>query len=191
MLRFFLIIGLLLSSLYSRAECTCDFILPMTFESTAGVPIIFYGEVKEVDSDCNEESIITFEIIELYKGNLTKSQEAYYQCGTECGMSFIPGERWIVYSTINNAQYPVLDWCSRTRREFLTEGSDFYEGVLFSTFQEELSFLRKNFEANKNFKAGLKERQYEKVPVKLIPWLLGIGALFMILGYVLLGKKRK
>ena len=75
-------------------------------------------------------------------------------------MSFIPGERWIVYSTINNAQYPVLDLCSRTRRELLTEGSDFYEGVLFSTFQEELSFLRENFEANKNFKAGLKERQY-------------------------------
>ena len=187
--KYLLLLGLLISSLTSRAECTCDFILPMTFESTAGVPIIFYGEVKEVDSDCNEESLITFDIIELYKGNLSKVQEAYYQCGTECGMSFAPGERWIVYSTINNAQYPVLDWCSRTRREFLSEVTDFYEGVLFTSFQEELRFLRSNFEANKNFHAGLKERQYKKVPVNYIPWLLGISALFMIIGYLLFGKK--
>lgn len=162
----------------------------MTFEATAGVPVIFYGEVKEVDSECEEESSITFEIIELYKGNLSKTQECIYQCGTECGMSFIPGERWIIYSDINNAQFPVLDWCSRSRREFLSDGKDFYEGVLFSTFEEEIAFLRTHFEPNKNFKKGLKERQYEKIPGNYIPWLLGAGALFMVLGYWLFGKKK-
>lgn len=162
----------------------------MTFKATAGVDAIFYGEVKEVDNDCEEESSIKFEIIELYKGNLNKTQEAIYQCGTECGMSFIPGERWIIYSDINNALFPVLDWCSRSRRELLSDDGDFYEGVLFSTFQEELTFLRTHFEVNKNFKEGLKERQYEKVPVDYIPYLLGTGALFMILGYWIFGRNR-
>ena len=191
MLRFLSIALLICLPFFTKAECRCGKILPMTFKATAGVPVIFYGEVIEVDSDCEEESYLTFEIIELYKGNLSKTQECIYQCGTDCGMSFVPGEKWIIYSSINNAQYPVLDWCSRSRREFLHDGEDFYEGLLSSTFQEELDFLRHYFEINKNFKGGLKERQYEKVPVKLIPWLLGIGALFMILGYVIFGKKRK
>lgn len=190
MLKKLLFVFLISLSFNVFSECTCGNILPMTFEATAGVDVIFYGQVKEVDNDCEEESSITFEIIELYKGNLSRTQEAIYQCGTECGMSFVPGERWIIYSAINNAQFPVLDWCSRSRREFTSGNKDFYEGLLFTTFSEELEFLRTNFEANKNFKKGLKDRQYQKVPVNYIPWLLGAGALFMGLGYLFFTRKK-
>lgn len=175
-------------------QCTCDFILPMTFEATAGVEVIFYGKVIDVDSDCSEESEVTFEIIEQYKSSLEKEQEVIYICGTECGMSFMKDEEWIIYGAKNNAQEVLVDLCSRSRRFIAKSEEDFYQGLLGSTFKQELDFLRTNFKVNETFEGGLKERKYERLNPEYIPYLLGGGLVFVLLGlgvFKLMDKKKK
>lgn len=180
-----------LCSYLVQSACTCDVILPMTFESTAGVPVIFYGEVTKVSEGCEEESNVYFRIIEQYKGHVDSHQKVVYKCGTECGMSFIPGEKWIIYGGLKNDQSITVDWCSRSRRSFQNQKEDFYKGLLGSSFQEEMKFLRSNFEVNKVFKKGISERKYQQMNPKNIPWLLGIGAAFMLVGYLVFTRIKK
>lgn len=181
-MRKLLVIIFYFFTIFSEAQCTCDFILPMTFDATAGVEVIFYGKVIEVKEGCTDESIVVFQVQEEYKGGIKRSQEVLYNCGTQCGMSFIEGEQWIIYGSKNNAQEVIVDWCSRSRRRFENENEDFYRGLLESTFDQELDFLREYFHVNESFEGGLKHRKYEKLEPKYIPYLLGGGLLAILIG---------
>ena len=189
----FLVVIFSFVSLFATSQCTCDVILPMTFEATAGVEVIFYGRVVEVKEGCTEESVVVFDVEEEYKGGLKRSQEVLYICGTECGMSFVEGEQWIIYGSKNNAQEVLVDWCSRSRRKFDNESEDFYRGLLESTFDQEIEFLRHYFNVNESFDGGLKQRKYEKLEPKYIPFLLGGGLIAILLGlgvFKLIDKKK-
>jgi len=95
----------------------------------------------------------------------------------------------LVYAEKDNAQNLRVSFCGHSRKQLPDSVQDFQGDVNGRTFKGELDFLDQNFEVATKFNGiNLEQRKYEKVNPKLVPYLIGIGLLFMIVGYFVFNK---
>jgi hypothetical protein len=106
--------------------------------------IIFKGKVLSVVPCGQKFGEAVFEIQELYKGNAASSFKMLFECGGECAVGFKTGEEWIIYSRYKQIDNALMDWCSRSRKQFSNEKEDFYAVTYGNDYDDELSFLREH-----------------------------------------------
>jgi len=175
--------------------CVCDEKYSLTLQVCSSYDVIFSGKVQE-SSPCEAgESLVTFEVSELYKGQVDPECNVRYICGAEdCSLDFQNDSEWLVFVNKNNAQECVFDLCSYSR-VLLPDSFAVYDNeVRGTTFFQDKDFLVSNFDVNKRFSNELKARKYEKVEPKLVPVFLGVSLLFMLVGMFVFKKvsdKRK
>lgn len=106
--------------------------------------IIFKGRVLSV-VPCNQKfGEAVFEIQELYKGNAASRFKVLFECGGDCAIGFRSGEEWIIYSRYKQIDNALMDWCSRSRKQFSNEKEDFYTVIYGNDYYDETKFLREN-----------------------------------------------
>ena len=77
---------------------------------------------------------------------------------------------------------------NRIEPKFSKEEIDYQTEVRGSSFVEDLNFLKQHFSLKVPGKKELSAKKYEKFDPKLVPIFLGIGLLFMVLGYFVMKK---
>jgi hypothetical protein len=124
--------------------CECTPISPITKELSAAYDVVFYGRVDSVSS-CNtekERAIAYFSIIELYKGTVAKQVKVNFDCSSECLMSFMNDDEWIIYARYTKFDYLNISICEHSRKKFNSGEQDIYVMDLKRTFEEEITFLK-------------------------------------------------
>lgn len=173
--------------------CQCPELPTLDRKSVSTYELVFYGKVDEVQ-ECNSDiQVVTFQILELYKGVvLDELVSINYSCETNaCFTDFIAEEQWLVYCKKNNAQDFILPDCSHSRKLMEQGHIDYQEEIRGSSFFEDKTYLSSNFELEKVDEKGLKPKKYEKVDDGLIPIFLGASLLFMIIGMLIFRKKKR
>lgn len=177
--------ALLLFSFTSKA-CICSEMKPLSVETCGFYDFIAYGRVDS-EIDCNNSGSLLFSPVELFKGDAVGDIILYTDC-QDCGVSFSKGEYWIVFGNKNNAQEIRVNQCSFTRNQLPDTVQDYSEVIRGTKFKEDLVFLKNNFESKVEDKNELKAKKYEKVDPKLIPVFLGIGLVFMLIGFFVIKR---
>jgi hypothetical protein len=142
----YLLIGiyLLLPFFYAAQSQGCECPLTtLSLEECDKYELIFRGKVISVNACDNKPGEATFEIEELYKGNVTKKFKVLFECNTACAAGFSPGDEWIIYSRYKQIENAMMDWCSRSRKYFKIDKLDFYTDTYGNDYDDELKFLRK------------------------------------------------
>lgn len=127
--------------------CECSPISPITKELATAYDVFFYGRVDSV-STCNaekERAIAYFSIIELYKGTVAKQVKINFDCSSECLMSFMTDEEWLIYARYTKFDYLNISICEHSRKKFNSGEQDIYLMDLKRTFEEEIAFLKTTF----------------------------------------------
>lgn len=158
---------------------------------------IFEGKVTEID--CDKESQIKVEIIRSFKGDQNTFELINVDCLTSCSANFQQGEVWLFTLNRNNALEAYFEYCEHSRKKVVdNQDVDYQVEARGTSYTQDLQFLADHFgDGNSKSDADvieLKERKYEKVDPKLIPWFLGISLVVMLLGYLifnLVSKKKK
>ena len=68
---------------------------------------------------------------------------------------------------------------------------DYQYDLRGTSFDEDLTFLKDNFSVKVYGKRELLPKKYEKVNPKLVPILLGVGLVFMVVGYFVIKKLKR
>jgi len=187
-MKFFLLFFLTMLFIPGVA-CVCDEKRSLTLQVCSSYDVIFSGKVQKSSPCETGESVVTFEVLELYKGDVDPECNVRYVCGTEdCSVDFQNDYEWLVFVNKNNAQECVFDLCSYSRALLPDSFSVYDNQVRGTTFFQDKDFLVSNFDVDKMFSNELKARKYEKVEPKLIPVFLGVSLLFMLVGMFVFKK---
>lgn len=176
---------LLLFSFSSRA-CICPEMKRLSVETCGFYDFIAYGRVDS-EIDCSNSGALLFSPVELFKGDASGDLILYTDC-KDCGVSFSKGEYWIVFGNKNNAQEIQVNQCSFTRNQLPDTVQDYSEVVRGTKFEDDLVFLKNNFESKVDDKNELKAKKYEKVDPELVPVFLGISLVFMLIGFLVIKR---
>jgi len=128
-----------LSSVSFACQCPLS---RLSLEECNKYEIIFRGRIKSSTGCQDKKGAAVFEILELYKGNSKAEFTVLYECGVECAQEFNAGEEWIIYTRYKQIDNAKMDWCSRSRKYFKNEKSDFYAMTYGNSYDAELTFLR-------------------------------------------------
>ena len=176
---------LLIFSNYSKAA-VCDDLPKLSLEQCGHYEFIAYGKI-ESDLNCDNEQV-SFYPISVFKGYFeSKIIDLFTSC-SDNGLPLSKGEYWILYGFYNNAQQIKLSICGHSRKQISKEEVDYQYDLRGTSFQEDLTFLKENFSLKVFGKKELLPKKYEKVEPELVPFLLGIGLLFMVVGYLVIKK---
>lgn len=131
---------------FCSAACICVPLVPVTKEHCEKYDVIFYGTVDSI-STCNDKdrAIAYFTIKALFKGKVQKSVEVFYDCNTECLMSFSGDEAWLIYAKYSKFDKLEVSICEHSRKKAAAGAEDYYVLDAKRTFEEELKFLEDNF----------------------------------------------
>tara|TARA_B100001173_G_scaffold14910_1_gene12322 strand:+ start:271 stop:858 length:588 start_codon:yes stop_codon:yes gene_type:complete len=179
------ILILLAFSHYSKAS-VCGVLPKLSLEQCGHYNLIAFGKI-ESDLDCENERV-SFNAISVFKGSLKDKIVDLYTSCSGSGLPFTQGEYWLVYGVYNNAQELKLSICGHSRKQISKGEIDYQTEVRGSSFFEDLSFLKQHFSLKIPGKKELSAKKYEKFDPKLVPVFLGIGLLFMVLGYFVMKK---
>lgn len=164
----------------------CDVLPKLSLEQCGHYNFIAYGKI-ESDLDCENQRLL-FYAVSVFKGSLKgKTVDLYTSCSSD-GLPVSTGEYWLVYGFYNNAQELKLSICGHSRKQISKEEIDYQTEVRGSSFIDDLNFLKNNFSLKVVGKKELSPKKYEKFNPKLVPVFLGIGLLFMVVGYIVMKK---
>jgi len=182
------ILSVLLIVLHGATQaCICEELSFLTLQECGKYDWIAYGVVGEVET-C-PEGIVSFDPLKIYKGKYSKRVEVELNCDIDCVPDVNTGETWLFYAEKDNAQNLRVGFCGHSRKQLPDSIQDFQSEFNGRTFKGELQFLEENFEVARKVRGiNLEQRKYEKVDPKLVPYLIGIGLLFMLIGYFVFNK---
>ena len=69
----------------------------------------------------------------------------YFDCASECLMSFAKGEQWLVYAKYEKFDFLKVTLCDHSRKKFMDATQDIYQFAAGRTFEDEKLFLNKSF----------------------------------------------
>lgn len=164
----------------------CDVLPKLSLEQCGHYDFIAYGKI-ESDLDCENETV-SFYTISVFKGSI---KEKIVDLKTSCldnGLVVTKGEYWLLYGFYNNAQELKLSVCGHSRKQTPKNEIDYQTEVRGSSFVDDLKLLKQYFTLKVVGKKELSAKKYEKFDPKLVPVLLGIGLLFMVVGYFVMKK---
>lgn len=180
---------LLFFSNYNIASI-CDPLPKLSLEQCGHYDFIAYGKI-ESDLDC-KTNIVSFYTISVFKGYFKDKIIDFHTSCSDDGLPVTKGEYWILYGSYNNAQEIRLSICGHSRKQISKKEIDYQTDVRGSSFKQDLNFLKQNFSLKgPNKKKELSQKKYEKLNPKLVPVLLGVGLLFMIIGYFVMRGLKK
>lgn len=113
----------------------------LSLDECAKYEIIFRGRIDSLINCDERPGEIIFEVIDLYKGAITKKFRVIFDCKAECAQPLQAGEEWIIYANFKQVTNARLDWCSRSRKFFAIDKQDFYSINLGNTYEQEHAFL--------------------------------------------------
>jgi hypothetical protein len=164
----------------------CDILPKLSLEQCGHYNFIAYGKI-ESDLDC-ENQLVSFYSISVFKGSLKdKIVDLYTPCSGN-GLPVTKGEYWLLYGFYNNAQELKLSICGHSRKQIAKEIVDYQTEVRGSSFNEDLNFLKQHFSLKVAGKKELTSKKYEKFNPKLVHVFLGVGLLFMVVGYFVIKR---
>ena len=120
-------------------------------------------------------------------GEIDEEAELFTSCNNQ-GLAVTKGEYWILYGEMNNSLEVKLSFCGHSRKQLPKEQRDYETEIRGTSFEEDLAFLKANFDTKQKDKNELKARKYEKVDPYLVPILLGAGLLFMVVGFFIMKR---
>ena len=170
---------------YSIAA-VCDDLPKLSLEQCGHYDFIAYGRIESA-LDCDDKKV-SFYPLSLFKGYIEEKKIDLYTSCSDNGLPLAEGEYWLLYGFYNNAQQIKLSICGHSRKQISKEEVDYQQDLRGTSFQEDLTFLKENFSLKVFGKKELLPKKYEKVNPKLVPILLGIGLLFMVVGYLVIKK---
>jgi hypothetical protein len=132
--------------LFSQAEvraCECP-PAELSAKETDRYTIIFKGMVSEVKECGDRPGEATFEVDELYKGEIPARFVIQFDCDGPCAKGFSAGDEWIIYTRYLQVSVARMDWCSHSRKYFRNEKEDYYAVNFGVGYFEEADFLRKS-----------------------------------------------
>lgn len=173
--------------------CVCSELGYLTLQECGKYDWIGYGIVNDIE-EC-PDGIVDFHPLKIFKGKYSKQEDVFLNCDIDCVPDVNKGESWLIYAKKDNAQNLHVSFCGHSRKQLPDSIQDFQGDVNGRSFRGELKFLSENFEvAQKVNGINLEQRKYEKVDPAKIPYLLGAGLMFMVIGYFVFNKilgKRK
>lgn len=170
--------------------CVCKEQGKLTLQECGKYDWIAYGVVDEVEG-C-PDGVIMFSPFSIYKGEYAEQVELNMDCDVDCQHDVAVGDTWVFYAEKDNGQDLNVGFCSHSRKKLPLGAPDFQTSINGLTFEKELLFLKEHFVVKtKASKKELKAKKYEKVEPKYVPILLGIGLLFMVVGYFVFNKISK
>src|ERR1700741_2038291 len=101
---------ILIHTSFTSFSCDCPSLPLLDLDYCGKFEIIFKGKVVSV-STCNEISSAKFKLSELYKGPCTEEIEIWFDCSSDCMMSFTAGEEWIIYANFFQHGKPRAEFC--------------------------------------------------------------------------------
>ncbi len=122
--------------------CDCKTV-PVSMESIKSTELIFIGEVVAI-SGCEGTSKATFSVKELYKGKCFANTTVEFDCSSDCQMSFVPGQTWLIYATYKKYGEAEVNFCGYSRLQMESDKEDFNSVAHGMTFPEEVAWLKKN-----------------------------------------------
>lgn len=159
--------------------CQCP-LTKLGLEECNKYEIIFKGKVLSVKPCGQRPGEALFEIQELYKGNSSSSFKVLFACDGECATGFRAGEEWVIYSSYKQVDNAMMDWCSRSRKQFSNEKEDFYAVTYGNDYYDEVDFLRKNLGLHRMLKDRVVTGERNRLPK---PWetaVLFVSSLLVI-----------
>jgi hypothetical protein len=137
-----LLVFFLLGFSFRPLACDCP-ALPAANENYFNkFELIFKGKVISV-GECKDVGSARVKLSQLFKGMCTEEVDIYFDCSTDCMMSFAPGEEWIFYANFFQHGKPRVEFCSRSRKFNANENRNNAEFVSSDlSFQEENELLK-------------------------------------------------
>jgi len=173
---------------HSSYAVVCDVLPKLSLEQCGHYDFIAYGKV-ETDFDCENEKF-SFQPIFIFKGFSKEKNIVLYTPCSDGGLHVSKGEYWIIYGFLNNAQELRLSICGHSRKQIPEDQIDYFQDIRGSNFKDDLAFLKENFTLKSFGEKELLPKKYQKVDPKLVPILLGVGLLFMLIGYFVIKKMK-
>ena len=159
---------------------SCPDLPKLSLEKCGHYDFVAYGRVDS-EVDCEDQKFL-FTPINVFKGESSKSIDLFTKCQGE-GLSVSKGEYWILFGKMNNSLEVQLSFCGHSRKQLPVGEKDYETEARGTSFSEDLAFLKNSFIEKKENQNELKARKYEKVDPILVPILLGVGLVFMVVGY--------
>ena len=164
----------------------CDDLPKLSLEQCGHYDFIAYGKI-ESDLNCDNEQV-SFYPLSVFKGYIEGKKIDLFTSCSDNGLPLSKGEYWVLYGFYNNAQQIKLSICGHSRKQISNEEVDYQRDLRGTSFDEDLTFLKDNFSVKVYGKRELLPKKYEKVSPKLVPILLGVGLVFMVVGYFVIKK---
>ena len=184
-----LILFLLIFSFRPAFACDCE-MTGVTMESISAYELIFVGKVVAI-SGCDKNAKANFQVEKLFRGKCFASTDIEFDCSSDCQMSFVPGQTWIIYAKYKKYGQAEVHFCSHSRQQFQAEEKDYNTSVHGMTYSEELSWLEKNLGEQKLNEKDIESEQHHE---NLRPegyaffWYYGFGLLGLIAIYFITKK---
>src|SRR6185436_2562869 len=88
---------LFIFSFQKTFACDCE-MATVSAESISKYELIFVGKVVAI-SGCDESAKANFAVEKLFRGKCFSATDVEFDCSSDCQMSFVPGQTWIIYAT--------------------------------------------------------------------------------------------
>ena len=176
----FLVIAWLLCG-FSAQACQCP-LTTLGMEEANKYELIFKGKIISVSPCGQRPGEALFEISELYKGNAASRFKMLFECGGECAIGFQANEEWVIYARYKQIDNAMMDWCSRSRKQFSNEKEDFYAVTYGNDYDDEVAFLRAKLGLHRLLKDKVITGERNTIPK---PWQTGLLVLCSVAGIVL------
>jgi hypothetical protein len=126
----------------------------------------------------------------LYKGHTEEQIAMRFDCSSDCQMSFVRGDRWIMYAQYYKYGKPEVNFCSRSRKK-TDAGEDYFETLNHMTYAAEASFLQDTFGVQKpspKENSAFAERKLIQPTAYWKLWLLLISMIVLYVIFYLVKK---
>ena len=173
------------------SACNCNAVVTDE-KSIRQYDFIFLGKVIAT-SGCDKTSKAKFVVDELFRGKSYATTEVEFDCSSDCQMSFLPGQVWIIYANYTGYGQSKVDFCSLSRMQFDNEKDDFNSASHGMSFKDEVLFLETKLGKQKlNEVDKIDQQHHENIipnPVQatiaLVCGIVGVLLLYFIVRKVL------
>ena len=169
--------------------CVCQ-LVPVSEKAIASSEFIFLGKVIAI-SGCDKTAKASFSVQELFRGKSFANTEIEFDCSSDCQMSFVPGQTWLIYAKYKSYGKAEVEFCGYSRQQFANEKEDYNTPIHGMTFGEEEIWLKKILGLQSlNVKDPIAEQHHENIRPQgfQVLYYLGFGFIALIAIYFV-GRK--
>ncbi|GIV29008.1 MAG: hypothetical protein KatS3mg028_0074 [Bacteroidia bacterium] len=139
MKKLFIFVNVLIFQ-YVVEACQCP-VIEWTKETADKNEVILIGVIKNVFVHQNDYTVAEMEVLDLFKGNPSKTYKVLFPENDECAVPVNVGEEWIIYGEQKQINSCKIEWCGLSRKKFQNDMEDFFIATHIITYDEELNKL--------------------------------------------------